>query len=82
MGDIGGVMTTIVLKGWQDLTESRPISLVDAIRRHIGLSLPEAKQLIDQFAEQGWVVIVAATAQEAELFAKEARSLGVVLDFE
>lgn len=40
-------MLDVVVQGWRDQKNPKPVSLLDAMRRHTGLSLPAAKKLLD-----------------------------------
>jgi hypothetical protein len=79
LGDLGEVMTNIVVQGWRDQKNPKLISLVDAMRRHAGLSLPAAKKLLDDFAEHGQVVVRLPTPERAAAFVQEAESIGAVV---
>jgi hypothetical protein len=74
-------MPKVMVHGWRDPSNPKPISLVDAIRRHAGLSLPAAKVLLDAFAESGAVAIDLATFDEASAFVQEAESFGAIVGF-
>ena len=72
-------MPNVAVQGWRDQRNPKPVSLVDAIRRHAGLSLPVAKKLLDDFAKHGHVVVQLATPEHAAAFVQEAESIGAVV---
>jgi hypothetical protein len=37
-------MSNVVVEGWHDQRNLKPVSLVDVMRRHAGFSLPAAKK--------------------------------------
>lgn len=75
-GSGGRVMPRVLVEGWQSPKNPKPVSLVDAIRRHAGLSLPAAKRLLDVLTEHGQVLVELQTAEQASAFAEEARAIG------
>jgi hypothetical protein len=68
----------VTITGWQNTRESSPISLVDAMREHVGLSLPAAKKLLDELARMGRVTVPCATVGSAERFLRAATAIGAV----
>jgi hypothetical protein len=72
-------MLNIVVEGWHDQRNPKPVSLVDIIRRHAGLSLPAAKKLLDAFAAHGQVVVALETAEQAKAFVEDAQAIGAVV---
>jgi hypothetical protein len=72
------MMQKVAVQGWHDQRNPKPISLVDAMRRHAGLSLPAAKKLLDEFAEHGQIVVQLETSEHAAAFVQEAESIGAI----
>jgi hypothetical protein len=72
-------MLSILVEGWHDQRNPKPVSLVDVMRRHAGLSLPAAKKLLDALAEHGEVLVQLETAKQADAFVAEARAIGAVV---
>jgi hypothetical protein len=72
-------MSNVLVEGWQDQRNPKPVSLVDVMRRHAGLSLPAAKKLLDSFAEEGQVVVEFQTAEQAKAFVKDAQAIGAIV---
>ena len=67
------------IEGWRDSRNSKPVSLVDAMRQHAGLSLPSAKKLLDDFSDNGEVVVELCSRDQADAFVKEASAIGAVV---
>jgi hypothetical protein len=72
------MMPKVAIQGWHDQKNPKPVSLVDAMRRHAGLPLPVAKKLLDDFAEHGQVVVQLADSDKAVAFVQEAKSVGAI----
>ncbi len=72
-------MSNVLIEGWQDQRNPQPVSLVDVMRSHAGLSLPEAKKLLDAFSETGQVVLKLETAEKAKAFVENAQAIGAVV---
>jgi hypothetical protein len=71
-------MSNVVVEGWHDQRNPKPVSLVDVMRRHAGFSLPAAKKLLDVFVENGQVVVTLETAEQAKAFVEDARAIGAI----
>lgn len=69
-------MLQVLVQGWEARGNPKPVSLVDAIRRHAGLSLPAAKRLLDALTEHGQVLVELQTAEQTEAFMEEAQAIG------
>jgi ribosomal protein L7/L12 len=72
-------MSNVLVEGWQDQRNPKPVSLVDVMRRHAGLSLPAAKKLLDAFVEHGQVVVELQSAEQAKAFVEDAQAIGAVV---
>lgn len=71
-------MTSVVLiSGWLDERNPKPVSLVDLVRKHTGVGLVGAKRILDEFAEAGAVRVSFASSERADAFAEEGASLGL-----
>jgi hypothetical protein len=76
---MSGMTTKVTIEGWHDPRNQRPVSLVDALRRHAALSLPAAKKVLDDFAEHGQVVVELPTPGHVAGFVQEAESIGAIV---
>jgi hypothetical protein len=74
------MMTKVVVKGWSDQRNPKPVSLVDSMRRRAGLSLPAAKKLLDDLAEHGETAVQFATSEQAAAFMQDAEAIGAIVD--
>jgi hypothetical protein len=73
-------MKKLVLKGWQRDSSQRPVSLSDALREELGLTLPAAKRVLDELAESGTAIVEAKTLEATHRFKKRADELGVIYE--
>jgi hypothetical protein len=74
------MMPMVAVQGWRDEKNPKPVSLVDAMKRHAELSLPAAKKLLDDLANGGQIVVQLATPKDAAAFVQEAESLGAIVE--
>jgi hypothetical protein len=71
-------MTSIVLiEGWSDERNPKPVSLVDLLKKHAGLGLAPAKRILDNFAEAGLVRVAFSTVEGAQAFVREGKAMGL-----
>jgi hypothetical protein len=62
--------------GWQNYRDQKRISLVDAIRLHTGVGLAAGKRLLDEFTENGRVVLTLRDLQRAQAFVDDLSNVG------
>jgi hypothetical protein len=70
-------MPVVIVNGWIDDRNQRRISFVDLLRSHGNLGLPEAKRVLDEFADSGEVRLRLPSVSEAERFLTEAKAIGL-----
>jgi hypothetical protein len=68
----------VALRGWDPSVNQQRISLVHAMRAHAGLSLPEGKQLLDRFVDEGEIVLSFASDEKARAFSAAATECGAL----
>jgi hypothetical protein len=77
LGDKGETTSVVVISGWLDERNPKPVSLSDLIRKHAGVGLVGAKRILDEFAEAGAVRVTFASRERADAFVDEGASLGL-----
>ena len=74
------MMHKVRIQGWKAGREVQPISLMRLVQSHLGLSLTEAKAVLDEFAEHGEVTLEVAEESAAKRISAGVVALGAVCD--